>query len=178
MIYGGVSCKRTPSHLNFPHSPNPASVVLPMSQWREAPPLDVKRATPQSASASLPASQSREKIAPTSLSFSASSALFQKSAQLTENTRQTPPCNPIHFYQFRTPLHSFPGSHLFSVCSPKHTGSMGCRLLISSASRGRASRRSARTLAPSIKYNASPGNFIGSETSHRPPHQYLMRIHT
>src|SRR5580698_8001547 len=112
MVYDGVSCKRTPSRQTFSHSPNRASAA---SQWK---------------SASLPASQSREKIAPTSPSFSISSALFPKIAQLLENTRQTLLRNPFRFYQFRTPLHSFPGSPLFSVCSPKHTGGMGCRLLI------------------------------------------------
>jgi hypothetical protein len=64
---------------------------------------------------------SRENV-PTTLLFSCRSKLLQKCGHLIENKGQEPFCKPFVFYQFRTPLHSSPGSPLFSIRSPKHTG--------------------------------------------------------
>src|SRR5580704_2751753 len=111
MIYGGVSSKHTPAPLHF-------SRPIKDANLRPTAPKARQKISPQS-------SHSPSKIAPTSPLFSVSSAHFQKSAQLIENTRQTHPRNPIHFNQFRTPLHSFPGSHLNSAFYELHTGGVG-----------------------------------------------------
>jgi hypothetical protein len=65
---------------------------------------------------------SASKIRSLSRTFSASSASVQKSAHLIENIRQAPICNRFIFNQFRTLFHSFPGSPLFAICSPKQRG--------------------------------------------------------
>src|SRR5580658_448948 len=111
MIYGGVSFKHKPAPLNFSRPIKDANLLLTALKARE------KR--------SLQTSQSSSETAPTSPLFSVSSAHFQKSAQVIENTRQTYPRNPIHFNQFRTPHHSFPVSPLNSAFYELHTGGVG-----------------------------------------------------
>jgi hypothetical protein len=54
--------------------------------------------------------------------FSGSCALFQKSVYLIENKGKLPICKPFIFNRLRTLFHSSPGSLLFCISSPKHTG--------------------------------------------------------
>jgi hypothetical protein len=142
MLYGGVSSRHIPAPLNFSRSIKDANPRRPAPRVRRED--------------SLQLAQRREKIVPTSPSFSISSALFPKIAQLIENTRQTASRNPIHFYQFRTPLHSFPGSPVVSAFYELHTGGVGYRVLIAPVSRDPTFQPCARSLAPSINYN--PGH--------------------
>jgi hypothetical protein len=65
---------------------------------------------------------SASKIHSVSRLFSAPSTLLRKSAYLIENTSQMLISNPLYFNHLRTLFHSFPGSPLFAICSPKHTG--------------------------------------------------------
>jgi hypothetical protein len=164
VLYGGVSSRHVPAPLNFWRSIKDASPHWTAPRVRREHSLQLAR--------------QREKTDPTSPSFSIFSALFPKIAQLIENTRQTPSRNPINFYQFRTPLHSFPGSPLFSMRSPKHTGGVGYRLLIVPVSRDHRFQLCARSLAPSIDYNGSNARFGVDESLFLPPHQYLMRAGT
>jgi hypothetical protein len=77
--------------------------------------------------------------APTTPSFSISSALFSKHSHLIENKRKSRIIKSFIFRQFRTLLCSSPGSPLLSVRSPKHTGgvppSLSSRRLVSYAAR-------------------------------------------
>src|SRR5580704_5049848 len=63
-----------------------------------------------------------EKTARATLLFSSCCALFPKTAQLVENTSYNLFSNPFNFNHLRTLSHSFPGTPLFPICSPKHTG--------------------------------------------------------
>src|SRR5580704_14155572 len=58
----------------------------------------------------------------TNLLFSGSSALPLINSQLTGNARLGPIFTSFIFNHLRTLLHSFPASHLFTVCSPKQWG--------------------------------------------------------
>src|SRR5580658_3319717 len=70
------------------------------------------------------------KIAPTSPLFSEPSAHLKKSAYLIESNRHKHSTKSIRICQFRTPLHSFPGSLFDSIFYELHTGGVGCRVLI------------------------------------------------
>jgi hypothetical protein len=141
MLYYDMNWRRPLSRLNYSHSPHSAAVASPKSRLHRKPSLHAKserpiqdaspevaalkaarRTTLRSKIAASRASQSHKSIVPTSPLFSVSSALLQKSAQLIENTRETPPRNSIYFYQFRTPLLSFPGSPVVSAFYELGTG--------------------------------------------------------
>jgi hypothetical protein len=62
------------------------------------------------------------KTAPASPAFSMLSPLLPNSAHLVENTGELNICKSRPFNHFRTLLHSFPASPLFSICSPKQPG--------------------------------------------------------
>jgi hypothetical protein len=107
--------------------------------------------------------------APTTPSFSISSALFSKHSHLIENKGKSPICKSCIFNHFRTLLHSSPGSPLLSVCSPKHTGGiphslLGRRLTSGLAQPIRAPHlqirpRGAKQLSP----GREPGVSVGAE---------------
>jgi hypothetical protein len=112
---------------------------------------------------------SRSFFVPTTPSFSIPSALFSKHPHLIEKKEKSPFSKSNIFNQFRTLSHSFPGSPLLSVCSPKHTGGippslLGRRLTSGLAQPIRAphlqtSPRGAKQLSP----GREPGVSVGTE---------------
>src|SRR5580658_3094522 len=88
---------------------------------------------------SLQMSSNPVDFAPTTPSFSTSSALFPKRTYLTENTTHNQFYNSFNFNHFRTLFHSSPATPLFTICSPKHTRGVPTPLTISRS--GNRSRR-------------------------------------
>jgi hypothetical protein len=60
-------------------------------------------------------------FAPTTPSFSISSALLPKRTYLTENARHNHFSNSFNFNHFHTLFHFSPATALFTISSPKHT---------------------------------------------------------
>jgi hypothetical protein len=101
---------------------------------------------------------------------SISSALFQKSVHLIENKGKLTICKPFVFNQLRTLFHSSPGSPLFRVSSPKHTG--GVPPLKSQELKCRLSSRDCHQVTPYPSATCKVCALIGGEARLCAPRDY------